>query len=69
MLREFRKKSEKMDRQETMAEMEKIRRRLRAGIKDLEDDSEDDNNPEAVQSGEPVKNVVAGELYYVPSFN
>ena len=31
MLREFRKKSEKMDRQETMAEMEKIRRRLRAG--------------------------------------
>ena len=69
MLREFRKKSEKMDRQETMAEMEKIRRRLRAGIKDLEDDSEDDNNPEAVQSGEPVKDVVAGELYYVPSFN
>ena len=69
MLREFRKKSEKMDRQETLAEMEKIRRRLRAGIKDLEDDSEDDNNPEAVQSGEPVKEVVAGELYYVPSFN
>ena len=69
MLREFRKKSEKMDRQETLAEMEKIRRRLRAGIKDLEDDSEDDNNPEAVQSGEPVKDVVAGELYFVPSFN
>lgn len=69
MLREFRKKSEKMDRQETLAEMEKIRRRLRAGIKDLADDSEDDNNPEAVQSGEPVKDVVAGELYFVPSFN
>ena len=69
MLREFRKKSEKMDRQEALAEMEKIRRRLRAGIKDLEDDSEDENNPEAVQSGEPVKDVVAGELYYVPSFN
>ncbi len=69
MLREFRKKSEKMDRQETLAEMEKIRRRLRAGIKDLEDDSEDDNNPEAVQSGEPVKDVVTGELYFIPSFN
>ena len=54
---------------EKAAEMEKIRRRLRAGIKDLEDDSEDDNNPEAVQSGEPVKDVVAGELYFVPSFN
>ena len=69
MLREFRKNSEKMDRQETLAEMEKIRRRLRAGIKDLEDDSEDDNNPEAVQSGEPVKDVVTGELYFIPSFN
>lgn len=69
MLRDFRKKSESMDRQETLAEMEKIRRRLRAGIKDLTDDSEDDNNPEAVQNGEPVKNVVSGELYYVPSFN
>ena len=69
MLREFRKKSESMDRQETLAEMEKIRRRLRAGIKDLNDDSEDDNNPEAVLNGEPVKNVVAGELYFVPSFN
>ena len=69
MIREFRKKSESMDRQETLAEMEKIRRRLRAGIKDLNDDSEDDNNPEAVLNGEPVKNVVAGELYFVPSFN
>lgn len=69
MIRDFRKKSDSMDRQETLAEMEKIRRRLRAGIKDLSDDSEDDNNPEAVMSGEPVKEVVAGELYYVPSFN
>ena len=69
MLRDFRKKSESMDRQDTLAEMEKIRRRLRAGIKDLTDDSEDDNNPEAVMNGEPVKTVVAGELYYVPSFN
>ncbi len=69
MIRDFRKKSESMDRQETLAEMEKIRRRLRAGIKDLNDDSEDENNPEAVQNGEPVKDVVKGELYYVPSFN
>ena len=69
MIRDFRKKSRTMDRQETLAEMEKIRRRLRAGIDDLTDDSEDESAPEAAMSGDPVKNVVAGELYYVPSFN
>ena len=69
MIHDFRKKSESMDRQETLAEMEKIRRRLRAGIKDLTDDSEDENTPEAVMNGEPVKKVEKGGLYYVPSFN
>ena len=69
MIHDFRKKSESMDRQETLAEMEKIRRRLRAGIKDLTDDSEDENTPEAVMNGETVRTVEKGGLYYVPSFN
>ena len=70
MIKDFRKKSKAMDREETEAELNKIRRKLRAGIKDLEDDSEDEELAERVSlSGEPVKQVVVGESYYAPEFD
>ena len=70
MLKEFRKKSKKMDREETEAELNRIRRKLRAGIKDLEDDGDDEELENRVAlSGEPVKQVVPGETYYIPEFD
>ena len=65
-LRELRKRSKDMDRAEREKELDKIRRKLRAGISDLE--VEDDEAVSSVAlSGEPVKEVVKGECYYVPS--
>ena len=65
-LRELRRRSKDMDRAEREKELDKIRRKLRAGISDLS--SEDDEAAESVAlSGEPVKEVIKGECYYVPS--
>ena len=65
-LRELRRKSRDMDSRKREQELDKIRRKLRAGIEDLTEE-----NDEAVEnvalSGEPVKEVVKGECYYVPS--
>ena len=65
-LRELRRRSKDMDRAEREKELDKIRRKLRAGIDDLE--TEDDEAVDSVAlSGEPVKEVIKGECYYVPS--
>ena len=65
-LRELRRRSKDMDRAEREKELDKIRRKLRAGIDDLE--TEDDETVDSVAlSGEPVKEVIKGECYYVPS--
>ena len=65
-LRELRRRSRDMDKREREQELDKIRRKLRAGIDDLTED-----NDEAIESvalsGEPVKQVIKGECYYVPS--
>ncbi len=67
-LRELRRRSKDMDRAEREKELDKIRRKLRAGINDLEVD--DDEAIESVAlSGEPVKEVIKGECYYVPSLD
>ena len=65
-LRDLRKRSKDMDRAEREKELDKIRRKLRAGVQDLE--VEDDEAVDTVAlSGEPVKEVIEGECYYVPS--
>ena len=65
-LRELRKKSRAMDSKKREQELDKIRRKLRAGIDDLTE--EDDEAVKSVAlSGEPVKEVIEGECYYVPS--
>lgn len=65
-LRELRRHSRDMDRAEREKELDKLRRKIRAGIEDLTD--EDDEAVESVAlSGEPVKEVIKGECYYVPS--
>lgn len=65
-LRELRRRSKDMDRAEREKELDKIRRKLRAGISDLDEENEDAVKTVAL-SGEPVKEVIKGECYYVPS--
>ena len=67
-LRELRRRSKDMDRAEREKELDKIRRKLRAGINDLEADDEEAIESVAL-SGEPVKEVIKGECYYVPSLD
>ena len=67
-LRELRRRSKDMDRAEREKELDKIRRKLRAGINDLEAD-DDDAIESVALSGEPVKEVIKGECYYVPSLD
>ena len=66
-LRELRRRSKDMDRAEREKELDKIRRKLRAGINDLEAD--DEAIESVALSGEPVKEVIKGECYYVPSLD
>ena len=67
-LRELRKRSKDMDRAEREKELDKIRRKLRAGINDLEEEDDEAVGSVAL-SGEPVKQVIKGECYYVPSLD
>ena len=65
-LRELRRRSKDMDSKHREQELDKLRRKLRAGMADLTE--EDDEAVESVAlSGEPVKEVKEGECYYVPS--
>ena len=65
-LRDLRRKSRNLDRAEREKELDKIRRKIRAGLDDLQ--TEDDEAVASVAlSGEPVKEVIKGECYYVPS--
>ena len=65
-LRDLRKRSRDMDRADREKELDKIRRKLRAGVQDLEQD-DDEATDNVALSGEPVKEVIEGECYYVPS--
>ena len=65
-LRELRRRSRDMDRAERERELDKLRRKIRAGLDDLEAEDEEAVDSVAL-SGEPVKEVIKGECYYVPS--
>lgn len=65
-LRELRRKSRDMDRADREKELDKIRRKIRAGLDDLQTEDEEAVDSVAL-SGEPVKEVIKGECYYVPS--
>ncbi|MCR4688754.1 MAG: endonuclease MutS2 [Saccharofermentans sp.] len=69
MLKDFKKKSKNLSRQETIDELNKIRRRLRAGADDLGSDEDDEIAQRVALSGEKVREVVLGETYYVPAFD
>ncbi|MBO4637482.1 MAG: endonuclease MutS2 [Clostridiales bacterium] len=66
MIRKLRKKSSQQDKRDAAEEMERVRKRLRAGLKDISDDSHDEAIKDTVMPGEPPKVVKEGEMYYVP---
>lgn len=69
LIRAARKKNSKSRKEEEAEELDRIRRRLRAGIKDLTSDDEDDKILEIALPGEPPKSVKEGETYFIPSMN
>lgn len=67
LIRRLRKDSKKQDKAEAIEEMDKVRRRLRAGIKDLTDDSKDDLIVDKTSlPGEVPKDIKIGDVYYIP---
>ena len=66
MIRKLRKSSKQQDKKDAAEEMERVRKRLRAGLKDISDDSQDHKIEDVVMPGEAPKAVKEGEMYYVP---
>ncbi|MBO7453137.1 MAG: endonuclease MutS2 [Clostridiales bacterium] len=67
LMRKIKKAGKQKDKRDAMDEMEKVRRRLRAGLKDLTDDSADDEIlDKTTLPGEVPKEVKVGEKYYIP---
>ena len=68
-IRRIKKKAKKSHEESAAEELDKIRRRLRAGIKDLRSDDEDDKLQMVSLPGEAPKAVKEGEQYFVPHLN
>lgn len=66
MIRAVRKKKKHSDKLDEAEELDKIRRRLRAGVKDLRSDDEDEKILNVSLPGEPPKVVNKGDVFYVP---
>lgn len=67
-LKRLRKASKKDSKQQALEDMEKVRRRLRAGLKDLTDDSSDAEIETTSLPGEAPKLVVVGQEYFLPRY-
>ncbi|MBR1797465.1 MAG: endonuclease MutS2 [Clostridiales bacterium] len=70
LIREIKAKARADYNDDAKAELDRIRRRLRAGVKDLSADDEDEDILRSVSlPGEHPKNVIKGEKYFVPHLN
>lgn len=66
LIRQVKKKAKKNYDEDAKAELDKIRRRLRAGVKDLTAD-DDDAIANVSLPGEPPKKIEKGQKYYAPN--
>ena len=67
LIKKLKKTGKQMDRKDAMDEMEKVRRRLRAGLKDLTNDSADDEILDKTSlPGEIPREFKVGAKYYIP---
>lgn len=69
LIRSAKKNAKNTSHQESAEELDRIRRRLRAGISDLRSDEEDDKLDAVSLPGEAPKAVKEGEQYFVPHMN
>ncbi len=69
LIRSARKKKKQRDDLDEAEELDRIRRRLRAGVKDLRSDDEDDKILNVSLPGEPPKVVNKGDVFFVPHLN
>ena len=70
LIREVKRRAKRNYDEDSKAELDLIRRRLRAGIKDLSGSDEEDNILSKVSlPGEAPKEIIKGEKYYVPHLN
>lgn len=67
LIKEVKAKTKKNYNEDAKAELDKIRRRLRAGVKDLSSDEEDDVSLKVSLPGEPPKKIEKGLKYYAPN--
>ena len=67
LIRQVKKKAKKNYDEDAKAELDKIRRRLRAGVKDLSSDEDDEKSLKTTLPGEPPKKVEKGQKYYAPN--
>ena len=68
-IRRIKKRAKKSSEENAAEELDKIRRRLRAGVRDLRSDDEDDKLEAVSLPGEAPKSVKEGEQYFVPHLN
>ncbi len=69
LIKEVKAKAKRSYDDDAKAELDKIRRRLRAGVKDLSADDDDDVISKVSLPGEPPKKIVKGEKYFAPALN
>ena len=69
LIKQVKKKAKKNYDEDAKAELDKIRRRLRAGVKDLSSDDEDDAAGNVSLPGEPPKKIEKGQKYFAPGLN
>ena len=67
LIKEVKAKAKKNYNEDAKAELDKIRRRLRAGVKDLSSDEDDDVSLKVSLPGEPPKKIEKGLKYYAPN--
>ncbi len=69
LIKQVKKKAKKNYDEDAKAELDRIRRRLRAGVKDLSSDDEDDAAAAVSLPGEPPKKIEKGQKYFAPGLN
>ncbi|MCQ2482360.1 MAG: endonuclease MutS2 [Clostridia bacterium] len=66
LIKKLKKNAEKQNSQNAQEELDKVRRRLRAGIRDLASDDDDDEALKTALPGEIPKEIEIGKQYVIP---
>lgn len=68
LIKEINRKIREDDAKDARAEADKVRRRLRSGISDIDGrQAADDLSDRVALAGEPAREIIVGNMYYIPS--